>query len=368
MTVASTSGRRVRRLCVLSMHTSPLAQPGSADAGGMNVYVRELATSLAQAGVVVRVYTRSGRDAPPGPVAVEPNLVVVSVRAGDPDLPKERLGSVVDEFVAGVEADVLATGGTDAVHANYWLSAVAGRTLARRLEVPLAVSFHTLGRVKSAHGDAEPAARTLAEQRVVDTADVLCAASQSDAADLERHYAADPSRIVLVPPGVQHAFFSPGSRAGARWALGLGEDPHLLFVGRIQPLKGLDLAVGALAELGRSDVRLLAIGGPSGPRSSGADPRQQPDRRSPIGRPGEPDRSAAPPHPVHLLPGRRRGRGAQPHRELWPGRVGGGIVWPERVGRRCGRAPWAGDPRRDRPPGSGTRPSSLGGGHRQGAR
>ena len=268
MTVASTSGRRVRRLCVLSMHTSPLAQPGSADAGGMNVYVRELATSLAQAGVVVRVYTRSGRDAPPGPVAVEPNLVVVSVRAGDPDLPKERLGSVVDEFVAGVEADVLATGGTDAVHANYWLSAVAGRALARRLEVPLAVSFHTLGRVKSAHGDAEPAARTLAEQRVVDTADVLCAASQSDAADLERHYAADPSRIVLVPPGVQHAFFSPGSRAGARWALGLGEDPHLLFVGRIQPLKGLDLAVGALAELGRSDVRLLAIGGPSGPRGA----------------------------------------------------------------------------------------------------
>ncbi|MEZ5372553.1 MAG: glycosyltransferase [Microthrixaceae bacterium] len=250
----------------MSLHTSPLAQPGSDDAGGMNVYVRELATSLAQAGVAVRVYTRAGRDTPPGPVTVEPNLVVVPVAAGAPNLPKERLESTVGDFGDAVEADLAANGGTDAIHANYWLSALAGRTLAERLNVPLAVSFHTLGRVKAAHGDPEPAARTTAEERVVATADVLCAASESDASDLARHYGARPERIVRVPPGVQHAFFSPGSRAGARWALGLGDDPHLLFVGRIQPLKGLDVAVGALAELRRDDVRLLAVGGPSGPR------------------------------------------------------------------------------------------------------
>lgn len=268
MNSSTRSGDAVRRLCVLSLHTSPLAQPGSADAGGMNVYVRELATSLAQSGVAVRVYTRATRDTPQGPVEVEPNLVVVPIQAGHPNLPKERLDTVIDEFAAGVVADLEASGGTDAIHANYWLSAVAGRSLAQRLNVPLAVSFHTLGRVKAAHGDPEPAARTTAEEEVVAAADVLCAASESDASDLAGHYGADPARIARVPPGVQHAFFSPGSRAGARWALGLGDAPHVLFVGRIQPLKGLDVAVCALAELQRSDVRLLAVGGPSGPRGA----------------------------------------------------------------------------------------------------
>ena len=258
----------VRRLCVLSMHTSPLAQPGSADAGGMNVYVRELSTSLAQAGVAVRVYTRATRGVPLGPQTVEPNLVVVQIAAGDPDLPKEHLGSAIEEFTAGVARDLAANGGTDAIHANYWLSAVAGRALAQHLGVPLAVSFHTLARVKSAHGDPEPDGRGAAEQRVVDSADVLCAASASDASDLATHYGADPSRIVRVPPGVQHAFFSPGSRAGARRALGMGDAPHVLFVGRIQPLKGLDVAVCAMAEMECNETRLLAVGGPSGPHGA----------------------------------------------------------------------------------------------------
>lgn len=234
----------------------------------MNVYVRELATSLAQAGVAVRVYTRATHGVPAGPQTVEPNLVVVPIAAGDPDLSKEDLGSAIEEFTAGVALDLAATGGTDAIHANYWLSAVAGQTLAHALRVPLAVSFHTLARVKLAHGDPEPGGRAAAEERAVASADVLCAASASDASDLSTHYGADPRRIVRVPPGVQHAFFSPGSRAGARRALGLGDAPHVLFVGRIQPLKGLDVAVCAMAELQRSDARLLAVGGPSGPHGA----------------------------------------------------------------------------------------------------
>ena len=234
----------------------------------MNVYVRELATSLAQAGVAVRVYTRATHGVPAGPQTVEPNLVVVPIAAGDPDLSKEDLGSAIEEFTAGVALDLAATGGTDAIHANYWLSAVAGQTLAHALRVPLAVSFHTLARVKLAHGDPEPGGRAAAEERAVASADVLCAASASDASDLSTHYGADPRRIVRVPPGVQHAFFSPGSRAGARRALGLGDAPHVLFVGRIQPLKGLDVAVCAMAELQRGDARLLAVGGPSGPHGA----------------------------------------------------------------------------------------------------
>ncbi|MEZ5382671.1 MAG: glycosyltransferase [Microthrixaceae bacterium] len=258
----------VGRIGVLSMHTSPLAQPGSADAGGMNVYVRELAASLAQAGVAVRVYTRADRSSPPHPVVVEPNLVVVPVPAGRADLPKEALSTVVDEFAAGVADDLRSHGGTDAIHANYWLSGVAGGILARQLGVPLAVTFHTLARVKAAHGDPEPAGREQAEADIVAAASVLCAASASDADDLVGRYGANPDRVTLVPPGVQHAFFSPGSRAGARAALGLNDSPHVLFVGRIQPLKGLDLAVSAVAALRRNDVRLLAVGGPSGPHGA----------------------------------------------------------------------------------------------------
>lgn len=250
-------------VAVLSMHTSPLAQPGQGDSGGMNVYVRELSASLAQAGVDVRVYVRRWAEHLPDRVRVEPGLEVVHIDAGPVELAKEQLLSVVDEFADGVAADLAGTR-VDALHANYWLSAVAAHRLKHELDLPLVATFHTLARVKADAGDSEPEARVRAEVAVIGCCDAICASNPVEADQLVDLYGAAPDRIELVPPGVDHAFFSPGDRDGARAALGLDERPTLLFVGRIQPLKGVTIAIRALAELADTRARLVVVGGPSG--------------------------------------------------------------------------------------------------------
>ena len=251
------------QLAVLSLHSSPLAQPGVGDSGGMNVYVRELAASLAQAGVGTTVYVRRWAPGLPHEVAVEPGFRVVHIDAGPPDLPKEALPDTVDAFTEGVAAH-LEEHPADVLHANYWLSALAGHRLKHRLDLPLVSTFHTLARVKAETGDPEPSRRVDAETEVVGCSDVIVANSVEEMVQLQRLYGAEPSRVEMVPPGVEHAFFSPGDQGGARAALGIADHPVLLFVGRIQPLKGLPVAVGALAALGRADAELVVVGGPSG--------------------------------------------------------------------------------------------------------
>jgi D-inositol-3-phosphate glycosyltransferase len=260
----------MRRLAVLSLHTSPLAQPGAGDSGGMNVYVRELVSAVAQAGVTSDVYVRRWADGLPDVVDVEPGFRVVHVPAGPVDLPKEALPEVVDQFADGVLARLTADGGAhaaDALHANYWLSGIAGHRLKHELDLPLVSTFHTLARVKAETGDLEPQRRVHAEAEVIGCSDAILANCSAEAAQLERLYGADPARIEIVPPGVIHAFFSPGPRQGARAALArldLGDGPMLLFVGRIQPLKGLDVAVRALAALEDPRALLVVVGGASG--------------------------------------------------------------------------------------------------------
>lgn len=257
------------RVAVLSLHTSPLAQPGEGDSGGMNVYVREFASALAEAGVVCRVYVRAWRADLAREVNVEPGFSVVHVPAGPPDLPKEQLEPHVEEFAAWVAAD-LERFQPDVVHANYWLSGVAGKLLKQQLGLPLVTTFHTLARVKAELGDPEPEHRARAEAEVMACADVVLANCTAEADQLVHYYGADADRIEIVPPGVDHAFFSPGSQAGARWALLTDHRPLLLFVGRIQPLKGVDVAVEALARLERTDTRLWIVGGASGTGGGGA--------------------------------------------------------------------------------------------------
>lgn len=250
-------------VAMLSFHTSPLAQPGEGDSGGMNVYVRELAAALAQAGVPTSVYVRAWRPGLPERVAVEPLFDVVHVPAGPHDLAKEDLPPVVDAFADAVRRDVEARGEATVLHANYWLSAVAGHRLKHELEMPLVTTFHTLGRVKAAGGDQEPTARVDAERAVIGCSDAVCASNAVEADQLAELYDAPRDRLEIVPPGVDHAFFSPGDRGGARAALRLGDEPVVLFAGRIQPLKGLDVVVDALAQ-SRSGATLVVVGGPSG--------------------------------------------------------------------------------------------------------
>jgi D-inositol-3-phosphate glycosyltransferase len=231
----------------------------------MNVYVRELVSSLAQAGVGSQVFVRRWADELPEVVDVEPGFRVVHVPAGPVDLPKEALPEVVDEFRAGVTERLITAGDVDAIHANYWLSGLAGHRIKHELELPLVSTFHTLARVKAETGDLEPDRRVDAETEVIGCSDAILASCADEAAQLVRLYGADPERIEIVPPGVDHAFFSPGDRRGARLASGLGDHPVLLFVGRIQPLKGLDVAVRALAQVADPTAVLLVVGGPSGP-------------------------------------------------------------------------------------------------------
>ena len=258
----------MRRLAVLSLHTSPLVQPGQGDSGGMNVYVRELVSALAQAGVAADVFVRRWDDASPEVVEVEPGFRVVHVDAGRHDLAKEDLPDVVDEFAQGVQEHLVTLGDVDALHANYWLSGVAAHRLKHELGLPLVSTFHTLARVKAVTGDPEPARRDRAEADVIRCSDAILASCVAEAEQLVELYGADPERVEIVAPGVDHAFFSPGDRAGARYALrhlGLGEGPMLLFVGRIQALKGVDVAIRTLAELDDPTATLVVVGGASGP-------------------------------------------------------------------------------------------------------
>ena len=251
-------------LAVLSLHTSPLAQPGTGDSGGMNVYVRELVAALAQAGVDCDVYVRRWSDELPEVVEVEPGFRVVHVDAGPAYLTKEQLPEITGEFADRV-AQHLVDRPVRALHANYWLSGVVGHDLKHRLDLPLVSTFHTLARVKADTGDPEPQRRIDAEATVIGCSDAILASSEVEANQLRALYHAPDERIEIVPPGVDHAFFSPGDQGGARAATGLDRGPVLLFVGRIQPLKGLDVAVRALAEMERADATLVVVGGPSGP-------------------------------------------------------------------------------------------------------
>lgn len=255
----------VVRVAVLSLHSSPLVQPGVGDSGGMNVYVRELVSSLAHGGADCSVYVRSWRPGLPRVHHVEPGFDVVHVPAGPYRLDKHDLAQVVDAFAVGVGEHLGGDRPADVLHANYWLSGMAGHQLKHQLDVPLVSTFHTLARVKADTGDPEPGRRAELEAEIIHCSDAVLASCTAEAQQLQRYYGAEPSRMEVVPPGVDHALFSPGPRSGARAAVGLGSHPVLLFVGRVQPLKGLDVAVRALAALARRDARLVVIGGPSGP-------------------------------------------------------------------------------------------------------
>ena len=266
----------IGQVAFLSMHTSPLDLPGAGEAGGMNVYIDELAASLVRRGVSVTVFTR--RTDPERAEAIETpdGYRVVHVDAGPPRrLPISDLGNWVGEFADQVIGAIVdgprGEPDTDIVHSHYWLSGWAGLIVKQATGLPLANSFHTLGRVKDATRrpghPPEPLFRIAAETEVISLSDCVIASTDYEALELIDHYGADPSRVCVNPPGVDLDLFRPGDREEARRQIGIDDAPTVLFVGRIQALKGLDVAVEALGTVRDRlrESRLVVVGGPSGP-------------------------------------------------------------------------------------------------------
>ncbi|GAB3031553.1 D-inositol-3-phosphate glycosyltransferase [Mycobacterium bourgelatii] len=259
-----------QRVALLAVHTSPLAQPGTGDAGGMNVYVLQTALHLARRGIEVEIFTRATASADPPVVPVAPGVLVRNIVAGPFEgLDKYDLPTQLCAFAAAVLRAEAAhePGYYDIVHSHYWLSGQIGWLARDRWAVPLVHTAHTLAAVKNAalaDGDSpEPPLRTVGEQQVVDEADRLIVNTEDEAQQLISLHHADPDRIDVVHPGVDLDVFRPGDRRAARARLGLGPDEQVVaFVGRIQPLKAPDIVLRAAAQL--PGVRIIVAGGPSG--------------------------------------------------------------------------------------------------------
>jgi D-inositol-3-phosphate glycosyltransferase len=268
----------VRRVAMVSVHTSPLDQPGTGDAGGLNVYVVELARRLATAGIEVDIFTRATSSRLEPIVATGDGVTVHNIHAGPFEgLTKGELPGQLCVFAREVlrtEAS-LPLGHYDVVHSHYWLSGQVGALARDRWGVPLVHSMHTMAKVKNdamALGDTpEPPARIIGEEQVVEAADMLIASTDIEAKQLVNLYDADPGRVEVVHPGVDLTVFRPRDAVASREQLGLPLDAHVvLFAGRLQPLKAPDVLLHAVALLlaESPDLRprlvVPVVGGPSG--------------------------------------------------------------------------------------------------------
>jgi D-inositol-3-phosphate glycosyltransferase len=267
-----------RRIATVSVHTSPLEQPGTGDAGGLNVYVVEVAKRLAARGVEVDIFSRAVSREQPPTAELAPGVLVRHLPAGPfEDLDKSDLPGQLCQFTFELlRAEAAhAPGRYDLVHGHYWLSGQVGAVAKERWGVPLVQSMHTLGRVKNAAlavGDAlEPEVRLRGEAEVIAAADRLVANTDDEASQLISGYDADPARVAVVNPGVSLSVFQPGSQRLARQRLGLPTDGVVLvFAGRVQPLKAPDVVLQAAARMIAEDPSLASrltiafVGGPSG--------------------------------------------------------------------------------------------------------
>jgi D-inositol-3-phosphate glycosyltransferase len=267
-----------RRIATLSVHTSPLEQPGGGDAGGMNVYILETAKRLADSGVEVEIFTRATSSEVPRVVEVQPGVLVRNVSAGPFEgLSKEDMPAQLCAFTAAVlRAEAQRDPGWyDVIHSHYWLSGQVGWLARDRWGVPLVHTAHTLAKAKNAHlaeGDTpEPYARVVGEQQVVAEADRLITNTDAEGRQLCDWYGADPAKVVTVAPGVDLQSFRPGDQQAARASLGIEADALMvLFVGRLQPLKAPDVLLQAAALIAATDpelavrLRVVIVGAPSG--------------------------------------------------------------------------------------------------------
>ncbi len=257
------SGDFSNRIALLAYHACPLAAPGQGKSGGMNVHVREVARALSDIGAQVDIFTRvhegQGMDA----CGIADGVNVVHIPAGPADAPLSQQVEYLPAFLNGVlsyrDRNQAQYG---AVHSHYWLSGLAGQQLAAAIDAPHVVTFHTLSRIKmqSRSGESEPDVRQHSEAEIIAGSDCVIAFSRHERDAMVKMYDGDPARIRLVPCGVDLDRFRPLGRAEARDELGLNGHKVLLFVGRIEALKGLDLLIHTTAHLDAGDIKVLVVG------------------------------------------------------------------------------------------------------------
>ncbi len=266
----------VRRIAMLAVHTSPLARIGGPSAGGMNIYVRELARELSGRGARVDIFTRQERAETPTTTLLEPGVTLIALPCG-PFGSVEKLSLVpyLSAFAADVDAWSRENKRTyDLIHAHYWLSGIVGDALRCRWDVPLLMTFHTLAQAKNnvarSATENEATQRVVAERRLMHSVDAVMAFNPQEKAEMTWFYRAEPGKVCVVPAGVDTMLFRPGDRAEARRTLDLPpDDPVILFVGRIDPIKGIDVLLDALCGLRRemwltAPPRVLLVGGGEG--------------------------------------------------------------------------------------------------------
>jgi D-inositol-3-phosphate glycosyltransferase len=264
---------------MLSVHTCPLATLGGKETGGMNVYVRELARELGTRGIYVDVFTRQQN---PGIPKISRRLGetvrVIHLPAGSAEpYDKNRLVLHLPEFAGHIKAFTETQGiRYDIVHGHYWHAGLVADDLRQGWGTPYVEMFHTLARLKNRvaqrPSELEPALRAEQEERIIRDADRVIAATTLEREQMAELYGADPKKISIVPPGVDLTLFRPLPCEEARASIGLPPDTHMiLFVGRIQAIKGIDLLIRAMAELLERNpsleghVTLVIIGGHGDP-------------------------------------------------------------------------------------------------------
>ena len=252
------------RAAFITFHACPLAAPGQGKSGGMNVYVRQLAVALGNMGMQIDIFTREHAGVVNRIETIGPNVRVVHLKAGEPDAHIEelyaQLPSFLDRLNAFREEEDLKY---DVVHSHYWLSAWVGRELSQALNVPHVVTFHTLGLIKmqSRAGEVEQAERLVVEAEAMATSDRIIAFSPHERDAMARLYDANPGKVSMVPCGVDLSVFRPLDQKTARDLLGLNGEKILLYVGRVEPLKGLGLLVETAAQIDSEDgVRMMVVG------------------------------------------------------------------------------------------------------------
>ena len=254
-----------RSLALLSYHGCPVARLGEKDTGGMNVYVLQLAREYARRGNRVDVFTRYHDPTDPKIVEIEEGARVIHLEAGPLDASKNDLFSYIPSFLDGLYRFRREEGKSyDLIHSHYWLSGMVGATLSREWGAPHVATFHTLAKTKmrARPGEHEPQLRQDIEAHVMSVADGIVVSTDEERQDVIRHYDAPPRNIHVIPAGVNLDTFQPVDQADARAELGIREERVILYVGRIEPLKGIDILLRAvpMMEYGQ-DLRVLVVGG-----------------------------------------------------------------------------------------------------------